>query len=110
MTNLKDMTEFVEWCSNEGMKLGKYDMKMVYVESMKQKHCVCGSPLAIEPTLEKSGYALAKAWTEMAHKNGEEDIDITEDDLDFISDMGAAAYKIVQEYLNMDIVFISTEY
>ena len=30
------MTDYVEWITNEGSKLGKYDMKMVYVESLKK--------------------------------------------------------------------------
>ena len=53
---------------------------------------------------------MARAWTGNAHVNGEEDIDITEDDLDVISQMRDAAYEIVEKYLNMEIVFISTEY
>ena len=110
MTNLKNMTEYLEWLNNEGNQLGKEDMRMVYVESMKKNFCVCGSPMAIEPALEESGNALARAWSGMAHRNGEEDIDITEDDLDVISQMRDAAYEIVEKYLNMEIVFISTEY
>ena len=110
MITLNGMTNYVEWITNEGSKLGKYDMKMVYVESLKKNFCVCGTPLAIEPSLEKSGYALVKAWTENAHANGEEDVDITEDDLDVISEMRNAAYEIIEKYLNMEIVFMSTEY
>ena len=110
MITLNGMTDYVEWITNEGSKLGKYDMKMVYVESLKKNFCVCGTPLAIEPALEESGYALARAWTRNAHCNGEKDIDITEDNLDVISQMRDAAYEIVEKYLNMEIVFISTEY
>ena len=114
MITFNNMTDYTEWITNEGSKLDKYDMRMVYVESIKKNFCVCGTPLAVEPALEESGNALIKAWTkglaEKAKVKGEENIDIIEDDLDVISQMRDAAYEIVEKYLNMEIVFISTEY
>ena len=40
MITLNGMTDYVEWITNEGSKLGKYDMRMVYVESLKKNFCV----------------------------------------------------------------------
>ncbi|MBE5940329.1 MAG: hypothetical protein E7266_08020 [Lachnospiraceae bacterium] len=110
MINLKNMTEYTEWLCKEGSKLDKEDIRMIHIESIKKNICVCGTPLAIEPTLEESGYVLIKAWTDMMHKKGEEHFDFTEDDLDVISTMRDAAYSTVEDYLNMEIVFICTEY
>lgn len=110
MITIKNMMDYTEWITKEGSKLNKYEMKIIHVESLKKNFCVCATPLAIEPALEEAGYALAKAWTKNAHENGEKDVNITEDDLDVIAQMRDAAYKIIERHLNMEIVFISTEY
>ena len=109
MLNLKNMTEYIEWFNSVGNQLGKEEIKVIYVESIKKKFCVCGTPMAIESALEESGYALIRAWSDMTHRNGESDIDIIEDDVDFISQMRDAAYEIIEKYLDMEIVFVCTE-
>jgi len=111
MKIFNNLSEYNNWLLTKGIKMGKEEKEVVYIEKNDKKMLVCATPLAIEPALEQTGLTLIKEWNQLAkEKNAENDYILSEDDIDLISAMRDAAYSCIESYLNVEIVFISTEY
>lgn len=112
MNLMESTTEYTNWLLNEGKKLGKEDIEFLYIQSLNKYFCVCGTPLAIEPMLEKIGYMFFKEWDYILNEKDDKDLKELRfyEDEDTISEIRDTLYQILEKKLNMEITFISTEY
>lgn len=114
MKLIESVTEYTSWLLNEGIKLGKEDIDFLYVKSLDKYFCICGTPMAIEPMLEKIGYTFFKNWNYILNEKndkGLKDLRFYEDENeDIISEIRDILYEILERKFNMEIIFISTEY
>lgn len=108
MIKFENMQQYTEWLKKESDKLQKNEMILVEIASISKKICVCGSPLRIEEMAEKGATEFMKEWTEYM-QGKEEKVDV-DNDVDLLSDLREAILMTFEKYMNMEIVFVSTEY
>ena len=110
MVKLENMTEYQKWIDAERNSFRKETVKIVYIRSIEKCLCICGTPVAVEPIFERTGHSLIKEWNECLKLNNESGLELDTEDTDLISEMRDAAMKVLVEHLDIEFVYLSTEY
>lgn len=109
MITFENMEEYTEWFVKTGMELTRNQFVVVKIKSIDKKICVCSTPELIEAMAEGAAYSFMERWNEEV--GNAPDVKLDPDvDLDLVASIRDKVLEALQTEMDMEIVFVSTEY